>query len=63
LAAEDHAPDATFDEAPSHFSARELGDLTVMIATIDTRNRVSIAARLEPGSCQPGRAHEGKAGG
>ena len=43
------APDAVYDEARAQFSERELADLTLAVATINAWNRLSIAARLEPG--------------
>ena len=47
-----HASDALYDEVRPHFSAKELADLTLAIATINAWNRLSIAARLTPGSYQ-----------
>ena len=44
-----------YDEVRSHFSAKELCDLTLAIATINAWNRLSIAARLVPGGYQPAR--------
>ncbi len=53
LIADDHAPDPIYDEARRHFSAKELSDLTLAVAAINAWNRLSIAARLVPGSYQP----------
>lgn len=53
--ADGHAPDAVFAEARATFSEKELADLTLAIATINAWNRLSIAARLQPGSYQPTR--------
>lgn len=50
LIAEGHAADSVFEAVRSHFSERELCDLTLAIATINAWNRLSIAARLVPGS-------------
>ncbi len=47
------APDALHDEVRAHFTERELGDLTLAIATINAWNRLSIAARLVPGGYVP----------
>jgi AhpD family alkylhydroperoxidase len=47
--ADGHAPEAVFQEARAQFSEKELSDLTLAIATINAWNRLSIAARLEPG--------------
>jgi len=48
-----HAPDEVFEDARRHFDERELCDLTLAIAAINAWNRLSIAARLEPGGYQP----------
>ena len=45
----DHVPERLYDEARSHFSAKELSDLTLAIATINAWNRLAIPARLDPG--------------
>lgn len=50
-----HVPDQLYDEVRSHFSERELADLTLAAATINAWNRLSIAARLLPGGYQPAR--------
>jgi len=51
--AEDHVPDAVFEEARRHLSEKELADLTLAAAAIGSWNRLSIAARLVPGTYQP----------
>jgi AhpD family alkylhydroperoxidase len=48
-----HAPDTVHDEARAHFSETELADLTLAAATINAWNRLSIAARLTPGTYKP----------
>jgi AhpD family alkylhydroperoxidase len=48
-----HVSEQLYDEVRSHFSARELCDLTLAIATINAWNRLSISARLVPGAYQP----------
>ena len=48
-----HAPDETFAALAAHFSAPEIADLTCAVATINAWNRLSIAARLTPGTYQP----------
>lgn len=48
--ADDHVPDAVYDEVRPHFDDRELADLTLVIATINAWNRLSVAARLVPGT-------------
>ena len=52
--ADGHVPDAAYDAARSHFSERELADLTWAVAAINAWNRVAIAARAEAGSYRPG---------
>jgi AhpD family alkylhydroperoxidase len=53
LVADGHVPDAVFDEARAHFGEKELADLTLAVAAINAWNRLSIAARLKPGTYQP----------
>ena len=53
LVADGHVPDAVYQEARAQFSEKELSDLTLAVATINAWNRLSIAARLEPGTYQP----------
>ena len=48
-----HVSEQLYDEARSQFSARELCDLTLAIATINAWNRLSISARLDPGRYEP----------
>lgn len=42
-------PDAVYDTCRPHFDDRELSNLTLVVATINAWNRLSIAARLTPG--------------
>jgi AhpD family alkylhydroperoxidase len=56
LVATDRVPDAIYEQVRSHFSERELSDLTLAVATINAWNRLSIAARLVPGGYQPATA-------
>lgn len=51
--AEGHVPDAAYEEAKARFSEKELADLTLAVATINAWNRLSIAARVVPGTYQP----------
>jgi AhpD family alkylhydroperoxidase len=53
LIADGHASDAVFEEARARFSEKELADLTLTVAAINAWNRLSIAARLPPGTYQP----------
>jgi AhpD family alkylhydroperoxidase len=50
LVTRDHVPDALYREVSSHFSERDLADLTLAIVAINGWNRLSVAARLLPGS-------------
>lgn len=53
LVADGHVPDAVYQEARAHFSEKELADLTLAVAAINAWNRLSIAARLNPGTYEP----------
>ncbi len=53
LITDGHVPDGVHERAREHFSEKELADLTLAIATINAWNRLSIAARLAPGTYQP----------
>lgn len=48
-----HIPDTVYEEARTWFGKKELADLTLAIAAINAWNRLSIAARLRPGTYQP----------
>ncbi|CAB3802202.1 carboxymuconolactone decarboxylase family protein [Pararobbsia alpina] len=48
LVSEDHVPDHVWEAVKPHFSAEELVDLTLVIATINSWNRFSIAFRKTP---------------
>jgi AhpD family alkylhydroperoxidase len=54
--AEGRAPDALYEEVRRHLDEREVAELTVAVATINAWNRLSIAARLTPGTYQPAAA-------
>lgn len=45
LIADTHAPDADYENLQAQFSAAEIANLTVLIATINAWNRIAIAAR------------------
>ncbi|MFI5235994.1 MAG: carboxymuconolactone decarboxylase family protein [Gemmatimonadales bacterium] len=49
LIAADRVPDAAYQAAKSQFTDKELADLSLVIAAINAWNRLSIAARLDPG--------------
>ena len=48
--AQGQAPDSVFEELKKQFNEREVGDITLAIAAINAWNRLSIAARLAPGT-------------
>jgi len=50
LVAQGHVPDEAHDECRRHFNEGELSNLTLLVATINAWNRLSIAARLAPGT-------------
>jgi AhpD family alkylhydroperoxidase len=60
--AQGHVPDAVYQEARSHFSEKELSDLTLAVAAINAWNRLSIASRIVPGGYQPAKPKELKKG-
>jgi len=51
--AETQTPDRIYDDVRTQFSEAEIANLTVAIATINAWNRLSIAARTEPGHYKP----------
>jgi AhpD family alkylhydroperoxidase len=53
LVADGHVPDAVYDKVRAHLGEKELADLTLVVAAINAWNRLSIAARLRPGTYQP----------
>ena len=53
LVSETHIPDSAYDAVRSHFSEKEVVDLTMAIATINTWNRLAIAMRVVPGTYKP----------
>jgi AhpD family alkylhydroperoxidase len=50
LVADGRVPDAIYEEVRAHFNEKELSDLTLALATINAWNRLSISARLVPGT-------------
>src|SRR4051794_37846305 len=48
-----HVADAIYNLVRTHFTEKELADLTLAVAAINAWNRLSIAARVEPGHYQP----------
>jgi AhpD family alkylhydroperoxidase len=54
---EGHVPDPIYDRVRKFFSEKELADLTLAVAAINSWNRLSIAARTVPGTYQPPKSH------
>jgi len=53
LITDGHVSDTVHQQVRPHFTEKELSDLTLAVATINAWNRLSIAARLVPGTYQP----------
>ncbi len=53
LVADGHVPDAVYEEASQQFNPTELSDLTFVVATINSWNRLSIASRTPAGTYRP----------
>jgi AhpD family alkylhydroperoxidase len=56
--ADTHVPDEAFEGLRRHFSEKQIADLTLAIATINSWNRLNIALRTVPGTYQPGQKFE-----
>lgn len=52
-----HVRDEVYEEVRKHFSEKELADLTLAVAAINSWNRLAIAGRTEPGTYQPAKPH------
>jgi alkylhydroperoxidase family enzyme len=48
LISETHAPDEVYSEVRAHFSEAETVNLTMLVATINAWNRLSISFRAVP---------------
>ena len=48
LVSETHVPDEAYDAARTHFSEKDLSDLTLAIATMNALNRMAISFRKLP---------------
>ena len=57
LIAEDHVPDAVYEQARGQFSEQDLVNLTMAIIAINGWNRLAVSFRTVPGTYQP-RARE-----
>jgi alkylhydroperoxidase family enzyme len=51
--AQTHVPDEVYESVRRHFSDRELVDLTLAVAAINSWNRLAIGFRKVPGTYQP----------
>jgi AhpD family alkylhydroperoxidase len=54
----DHVPDEVFEQVRQHFTDEELVNLTLIIATINAWNRLSVSFRAMPGHYTPSKRHE-----
>jgi AhpD family alkylhydroperoxidase len=54
LVTQGHVPDAVYEEVRKQFNEKELSDLSFAITTINSWNRLCIAARTTPGTYQVG---------
>jgi AhpD family alkylhydroperoxidase len=57
-----HVPDEVYEKIRQQFAEKDLADLTLAIAAINSWNRLNIAARTIPGTYQPAKTHELKKG-
>ena len=57
-----HVPDYVYEEVRPHFTEKELADLTLAVASINSWNRLVISARPVPGTYQPAKPQELKKG-
>jgi AhpD family alkylhydroperoxidase len=55
--AETHAPDEVYESVRVHFDDKEIVDLTWLLASINSWNRIAISFRAEPGKYQPAAVH------
>ncbi len=56
LVSNGHVPHAVYTAAAQQFNPTELSDLTFVVATINSWNRLSIASRTPAGTYQPAKA-------
>lgn len=48
-----HAPDEIYQQVREHFDETETANLTMLIATINSWNRIAISSRTAPGTYKP----------
>jgi AhpD family alkylhydroperoxidase len=53
LVSETHVPDHVFDRVKKQFSDKEIVDLTLLAAVINSWNRLAISLRVVPGTYEP----------
>src|SRR5580765_656454 len=53
---EGHVPDAVYAEVRKFFNEKEVADLTLCVTSINSWNRMNIAARTVPGNYQPAKS-------
>jgi AhpD family alkylhydroperoxidase len=53
LVSQSHVPDEVYEQARKHFSEKEIVDLTLAVAEINSWNRIAISLRAVPGTYQP----------
>jgi len=57
---EGHVPDEVYEHVRDFFSEKELADLTLAVAAINSWNRLNIAVRTKAGTYHPPKAREFK---
>jgi AhpD family alkylhydroperoxidase len=60
LVSQTHVPDSAYEEARKQFSEKELVDLTYLVASINSWNRLAISLRAVPGTYKPAAASTAK---
>jgi len=60
LVSQTHVPDIAYEEARKQFSEKELVDLTYVVTSINSWNRLAISLRAVPGSYKPAAASAAK---
>lgn len=55
LCAEDHVPDAVYEQVRPHFTEQEMVNLTMAVIAINSWNRINVAFRTVPGSYKSSR--------
>ena len=55
---EGHVSDEVYERVRTHFTEKELADLSLAITSINSWNRLNIAVRTVPGTYQPAKVRE-----